>query len=152
MEYEKNPFSLKINDSVVDVIYQRNLKKKYYCCASTNNYFCPTEAENLPSEDNRWMHFDMADKCDIYLNNVRVEHVVASFDLGQYRVAGEKRANMSFLTQCQLLLNGQIRYFVVKDAIDFLNFKFTLLNSKNEKLIFKNDIDPVFVIQWIPIF
>ena len=115
MEYKKNPFSLKINDSVVNEIHQRNLKKKYFRCALTNIYFCPTKAENFPSEDDRWMHisFDMADKCDIYLNIVRVEHVVVSFDLGQYRVAGEKRASLSFLTQHQPLLDGQIRYFVV---------------------------------------
>ena len=117
----------------------KNLKKEYFRCALTNIYFCPTEAENFPSEDDRWMHisFDIAYKCDIYLNKVRVEHVVAFFDLGQYRVAGEKIANMSFLTQHQHLLDGQIRYFLVKDTIDFLNFKCTFLNSKNEKLTFK---------------
>ena len=108
MEYEKNPFSLKINDSVVNEVHQRNLKKKCYRSALTNIYFCPTEAENFPSEDDRWMHvsFDMADKCDIYLNNVRVEHVVASFDLGQYRVAGVKRANAQWkIVEQQHIIN-----------------------------------------------
>ena len=71
MEYKKNPFSLKLNYSVVNEIYQRYLKKKYYLCALTSIYFCPTEAENFPSKDDRWIHisFDMADKCDIYLRN-----------------------------------------------------------------------------------
>ena len=49
----------------------------------------------------------MADKCDIYLKNLRV-HLVASFDMGQYRVAGEKRANQSFLTQHQPLLDESV--------------------------------------------
>ena len=64
MEYKKNPFCLNLNDGVVNEIHQRNLKKKFYRCVLTNTYFCPTEAENLPSEDDRWIYlsFDIAEK------------------------------------------------------------------------------------------
>ena len=154
LKYESNPFTLRLSNSVVNEIQQRNSNKKFYCCVLTNIYFFPTEADNFPSEEDRWVHitFNMAEKCNVYLNNMKVEHVVASFDLNRYMNKGDKRTNISLLTNHQPLLEGQMRYFLVKDTVDFSTFSCALLNSKNEKLIFNYDIDPIFVLQWTPFF